>query len=234
MTNLNKIILFFLCSIIIQTAQAVLPIKIETKTFGNDVVFIFHRDKDQIISISEKNKLITAQLNIPSEYELVNPSEFKKHASNFKIHPDKQKVVFSIKDELQYQKIINGEMLDAINFKSKQQKEEDLTKIGITNNDPSAIKYIKNGDDHILSFDFGNDDSKIAAFIKDKYLWIIFDQKKIFSFQENKIFSKFELIASEKGAVIRLIIDPKFKNLDITKTKSGWNVSLNNSNHKKN
>ncbi|RTK92462.1 MAG: hypothetical protein EKK61_04375 [Rickettsiales bacterium] len=234
MTNLNKIILFFLCCIIIQTAQAVLPIKIETKTFGNDVVFIFHRDKDQIISISAKNKLITAQLNIPSEYELVNPSEFKKHASNFKIHPDKQKVVFSINDELQYQKIINGEMLDAIKFKSKQKKEEDLTKIGIMNNDPGAIKYIKNGDDHSLSFDFGNDDSKIAAFIKDKYLWIIFDQKKIFSFQENKIFSKFELIASEKGTVIRLIIDPKFKNLDISKTKSGWNVSLNNSNHKKN
>lgn len=226
MTNLKKIILFFVFCMFIETSSAVTPVSVETKVFGKNVVFIFHHDRDQVIDFIVKNGTVTAEINVPSEFKILNSEQFKRHAHNVTVHSDRQKFTFSFDKELRYRNVINGEKLDAIKFIDDKTKDEDLSKIGKAENDPGTIKYDKHNDEHVLSINLGNDASKIAAFFKEKYLWIILDQKKNLSFSENNIFSKFETIASEKGTVIRLLVNPKLDKARVEKIPSGWSVSV--------
>jgi len=229
MINIKKTLLLLVCIFFMQTAHAVVPIQIEVKVFGKDIIFVFYRDKDQIIDLKHKGDSAIASINIPSEFKLLNPNIFNKYASGIHSTANKQRIVFKVTEELQYQSIINGERLDAIKFraiKKKEEGEEDLSKIGAANNDPGAVRYTQKDGDHVLSFNLGNSDSKVATFFRGKHIWIVFDQKKTFSFKEGGIFSKFELIPSEKGTVLRLRVEPGFDKAKLEKVQSGWDVRI--------
>ncbi len=226
MINIKKTLLFLICLLFVQAARAVLPIQIEAKAFGKDVIFVFYHDKDQIVDIKATGNNVTASINIPSEFKVVNPGKFNEFASDIKSTANKQRINFTVKEDLEYQSIINGEKLDAIKFKAGKVKEEDLSTIGAANNDPGAIKYSNSSGEHILSFNLGNDGSKVATFFRGKYIWIVFDQKKVFSFKEGGIFSKFELIPSDKGTVLRMAVDPSLNQGKIEQIQSGWNVRV--------
>ena len=227
MNNIRKILLFFICLFYIQTALAALPIKVEVKVFGKDVIFIFYRDTDQIIDLKHSGNTATADINIPSEFKLLNPTKFSQYASGINLTSGKQRIVFQVNEELQYQGIINGEKLDAIKYRSKGAREEDdLSNLGKANNDPGLIKYKEEQGVHKLSFNLGNNDSKVATFFRGKYIWVVFDQKKIFSFKEGGIFSDFELIPSEDGTVLRMKVDHEFNQAKVEKTESGWNIHV--------
>ncbi|GAB4167660.1 MAG: hypothetical protein Tsb006_6630 [Rickettsiaceae bacterium] len=214
------------------TTQAALPIKIEAKVFSQDVIFVFYHDKDRIIDLSSKEKTVVAQVNIPSEFKILNPSEFSKYASNVKISKKKQKITFDVQGDLEYQNVINGEKLYAIKFKSSKKQEEDLSTIGKANNDPGVIKYSKESKEHILTFNLGNENSKAAAFFRGQYIWVIFDQKKNFAFKESGIFSKFELVPCENGTVLRMMVEPKFSFAKLERTNSGWNIKFSSTEDK--
>ncbi|PCJ27576.1 MAG: hypothetical protein COA94_03790 [Rickettsiales bacterium] len=236
MNNARKILLFLSCLLWVQSVCAVLPIQMEVKVFGKDVIFVFYRDKDQVTDFHIKDRSVSSKFSIPSEFSLLNLSEFNKYASNLRVFPSKQKISFRANKNLQYQSIINGEKLDAIKFRLKDKvktQEDDLSKIGSANNDPGTISYAKNKQNHVLLFNLGNKKSKIASFFRGKYLWVFFDQKKIFSFKKNKFFSKFKMIPSEHGSAMRIKIDPKFAHARLVRSKLGWNISLSESAHKK-
>ena len=226
MINIKKTLLFLTCLLLVQAAKAVLPIKIEAKSFGRDVIFVFYHDKDQIVDLKATGNNVTASINIPSEFNLVNPGKFNEFAGGIKFTSNKQRINFSVKEGLVYQSIINGEKLDAIKFKTNKVKEEDLSTISAANNDPGAIKYSNSSGEHVLSFNLGNKDSKVAAFFRGKYIWIVFDQKKVFSFKEGGVFSKFELIPSDKGTVLRMVVDSSLNQAKIDQVESGWNVRV--------
>ncbi|MEA0970627.1 hypothetical protein Megvenef_00594 [Candidatus Megaera venefica] len=226
MINIKKTLLFLTCLLFVQAAKAVLPIRIETKAFGKDVIFVFYHDKDQIVDLKATGNNVTASINIPSEFNLVNPGKFNEFASGIKSTSNNQKINFTVKEDLVYQSVINGEKLDAIKFKTNKVKEEDLSTIGAANNDPGAIKYSNSSGEHVLSFNLGNEDSKVAAFFRGKYIWIVFDQKKVFSFKEGGVFSKFELIPSDKGTVMRMAVDPSLHQAKIDQIESGWNIRV--------
>lgn len=226
MTNIKKTLLFLTSLLFMQTASAVLPIQIETKVFGKDIIFVFYHDKDQIVDLKSTGNKVTASINIPSEYKLVNPGKFNEFASGIKSTSNKQRINFAVKEELVYQSVINGEKLDAIKFKASKEKEEDLSTIGAANNDPGVIKYSNVSGEHALSFNLGNENSRVAAFFRGKYIWIVFDQKKVFSFKEGGVFSKFELIPSDKGTVIRMAVDPNLNQAKVEQIQSGWNVRV--------
>lgn len=209
-----------------QTTHAVLPIQVEVKDFGKDVIFVFYRDKDQIVDLDAKNNIVTASINVPSDFELLNPTLFNKYAKGIRSTANKQRIVFQTNEELVYQTIINGERLDAIKFRSGKKVEEDLSKLSSANNDPGVIRYTQKKDEHILSFNLGNDNSKVAAFFRGKYIWIVFDQKKVFSFKEVGIFSKFEVIPSKTGTVLRMKVDQNFNYSTIEKIQSGWEIRV--------
>jgi len=232
MGNIKKILLFFVCLFYVQTALAVLPIGVEVKVFGKDVIFIFYRDKTQIVDLKSSGNNATADINIPAEFKLLNPLQFKKYASSIRLTSNKQRIVFKVNEELKYQGVINGEKLDAIKFRSEKKKEEaDLSKLSSANNDPGAIKYKQENGNHTLSFDLGNNDSKVATFFRGKYIWVVFDQKKVFSFKEGGIFSQFELVPSEKGTVLRMRVDSEFSKAQVEKVQSGWNVNVSAKEH---
>ena len=67
MINIKKTLLFLTCLLFVQAAKAVLPIRIETKAFGKDVIFVFYHDKDQIVDLKATGNNVTASINIPSE-----------------------------------------------------------------------------------------------------------------------------------------------------------------------
>ncbi len=231
MINIKKTLLLLVCILFVQTAHAVVPIQIEVKVFGKDIIFVFYRDKDQIIDLKQKGDTTIASINIPSEFKLLNPNVFNKYASGIHSAANKQRIIFQVSEELQYQSIINGERLDAIKFravkkKEEKEEEEDLSKIGAANNDPGAIRYTQKDGDHVLSFNLGNADSKVATFFKGKHIWIVFDQKKTFSFTEGGIFSKFEVIPSEKGTVLRMRVEQGFDKAKLEKIQSGWSIRI--------
>ena len=209
-----------------QTVHAAMPIQIEVKVFGKDVIFVFYRDKNQIIDLKSSKQSVVADVNIPIEFKLLNPEKFKQYATGLMSTANKQKIIFQVNKELEYQSVIHGEKLEAIKFRASKKQEADLSKLSTANNDPGAISYTQKNGEHILSFNMGNDNSKVAAFFRGKYIWIVFDQKKVFSFKEGGIFSKFEVVPSETGTMMRMRVDPKFTQAKSERTKSGWNIKV--------
>lgn len=202
------------------------PIKIETKVFGKDVIFVFYRDNTQIVDLQTSNNNVYANVNIPVEYNLINKDIFDQYAGGIALNNNNQTIVFSLKDGLKFLSVIQGEKLDAIKFRSQQKKEEDLSVISSANNDPDAIEYSKSGDNHQLKFDLGNNDSKAAAFIRGKYLWIAFDQEKIFTFKEEAIFSSFAIVPSSAGTVLRIKLEDGYNNAKLERKSKGWTLSI--------
>jgi len=227
MISIKKLLLWLLCVFCMQTAHAAAPIQIEVKVFGKDVIFVFYRDTNQIIDLNFSKQSVVADVNIPIEFKLLNPEKFNKYATSLRSASNKQRIVFQVSQELEYQSVIHGEKLEAIKFRAgHKQEEEDLSKIGSANNDPGAISYRQQADEHMLSFKMGNDHSKVAAFFRDKYIWIVFDQKKMFSFKEGGIFSRFEVVPSETGTVMRMRVNPEFTQAKSEKTNSGWDIKV--------
>jgi tetratricopeptide (TPR) repeat protein len=228
MIKLRKIPLLLLSLLFLQTTQAAGPIQLEVKVFGNDVIFVFYHDTDKIIDLSNNGNKVTARINVPTEFNILNPNEFNKYAGNINIGKNNQSIVFETKGELKYQKNINGEKLYAIQFKSvkAKPKKDDLSTIGSTSNNPGVIKYSKKNKEHLLSFNVGKNNSKVAVFFKGKYLWVAFNQKKNFSFKKNNIFNQFELIPSEQGTIMRFLVKPGFAHANVVKHSLGWTISV--------
>jgi hypothetical protein len=236
MTKIKKILAVIFCIFFVQNMPALanssLPIQIEVKVLGRDVIFVFYHDKDHIIDLSAKGKSVVARINIPVDYKITNPGEFKKYASGLKSLGDNQTITFKVIDDLDFQSVINGEKLDAIKFRSGEKKEEDLSTIGAANNDPGAVRYSAKGDDHTLSFNLGHKDSRIATFFRGKYLWVVFDDKKIFTFKDEGIFSKFTVVPSEAGTVLKMKVDDRYRHIRTNKTDSGWNLIVSSADNK--
>ena len=105
---IRSFLLFFFCILYTQISCATPPIRIETKHFGHDVIFVFYRDKYQIIDLEYKNNTVTAIVNIPSEFKISNSKQLSEYATNVQYHQN-QKITFQVDKELKYHSTINGE-----------------------------------------------------------------------------------------------------------------------------
>ena len=228
MNQIKKILCFVICfGALVNIVVADEIINLEVKVFNREVVFIFYREKNQILDFVTKGKTISVKSNIPSEFRLVNKNKFNEYAKSLKISDSKQSISFDIKDSIEYSSIINGEKLDAIKFNLPEKKiNEDLSSISSSNNHPDGINYTKQGDEHILSFNLGNSKNNAAVFLRGKYLWIVLDQKKVLSFKNKGIFSNFELVPSSDGTVFRLRVEDGYSNAKLSKNSMGWELAL--------
>jgi len=217
--------------------EAALPtVRIETKAFSSDVVFIFYHDKSQLLDINNKGNNVFVRLNIPSEFALSNMGAFNKYAKNLNFSSNKQSLNFTVTNDLQYVSLVNGEQFDAVKFRSISQiQKEDLTVLSAAHNDPGAIRYEQKGEDHSLVFNIGNETSKASVFFRGRYLWIVFDQQKVFSFKSNGgIFSDFESVPSSTGTVLRLKVADGYSSARLAKIKSGWVVNVSKRKYRSN
>lgn len=233
MHKLRKILYVLICTVSfsVMTAKAALPlIRIETKAFGSDVVFILYHDKSQILDISNRGNNVYVKVNIPSEFELSSKGLFNQYAKNVNFSNNKQSLSFVANADLKYVSIVNGEQFDAIKFRSQEQiQKEDLSVLSSAHNDPGAILYEHKGEDHALIFNLGNETSKASVFFRGKYLWVVFDQQKVFSFKDNAgIFSDFELVPSSSGTALRLKVAEGYSNANtrLSKIKNGWAITV--------
>ncbi len=202
-------------------------INIEVKTFEKEVVFIFYRNKKHFINFKINKNVVRTYVNMPVTFNLINEEVFNKYADNIKLTNNNQIIEFNLKNSVVFNNhIINGEKLDAFKCIIKE-FDTNLLKLSNIKNDPDGITYkVIDNNNHVLSFNVGVNNSKIAAFIKDKYLWVIFDQKKIFSFKDKGILSNFKNITTPTGSVLKFKIDPRFDNVKVEKTKKGWNLNF--------
>lgn len=230
MNKLIRLYIFCIALIIgVQTLAAERVIQIEVKEFSHDIVFVFHRDRDQIVNITNKGKNIAVGVNMPSTFRLLNPEKFNRYATGLSMAGKKQFVSFSVLGDLQFSSMINGENFEAIKFRSKDSSNtDDLASLSAANNDPGAVKYKHKGNEHFLAFGLGGEDSGASAFFRGKYLWVVFDKQRIFSFKNQGIFSDFELIQSDSGTVLRLKVQEGFGHAKTVKTDYGWGVVVSN------
>ena len=181
MNQIKRVLCFLIWCVAANSAVAETTINLEVKVFGRDVIFVFYHEKHQILDFSSKEKKISVNVNIPSDFQLVNKGKFNEYAKGLKISDNKQSISFNAIEDLQYVSIINGEKLDAIKFRLPEEKQnEDLSLISSANNDPGGINYRKQGEEHILSLNLGNNKSNAAVFFRGRYLWVVLDQKKVF------------------------------------------------------
>ena len=143
MNQIKKILCFVICfGALVNIVVADETINLEVKIFNREVVFVFYREKNQILDFVTKGKTISVKSNIPSEFRLVNKNKFNEYAKSLKISDSKQSISFDIKDSIEYSSIINGEKLDAIKFNLPEKKtNEDLSSISSSNNHPDGISY---------------------------------------------------------------------------------------------
>jgi hypothetical protein len=227
--NQIKRILYFIISFgaLVTTSVADGVINLEVKVFGRDVIFVFYHEKYQILDFSFKEKKISVNVNIPSDFKLVNKNKFNEYARGLKVFDNKQSLTFNVNTDLEYGSIINGEKLDAIKFRLPDEKQtEDLSLISSANNDPGGINYKKQGEEHILSFNLGNNKNNAAVFFRGKYLWVVLDQKKVFSFKNKGVFSNFELVPSSDGTVFRLRVEDGYSNAKLSQNSLGWELAV--------
>ena len=225
MNQIKRVLCFLIWCVAANSAVAETTINLEVKVFGRDVIFVFYHEKHQILDFSSKEKKISVNVNIPSDFQLVNKGKFNEYAKGLKISDNKQSISFNAIEDLQYVSIINGEKLDAIKFRLPEEKQnEDLSLISSANNDPGGINYRKQGDEHILSLNLGNNKSNAAVFFRGRYLWVVLDQKKVFSFKDKGVFSDFELVPSSDGTVFRLRVQDGYSNAKLSQNSLGWEL----------
>ena len=80
MNQIKKILCFVICfGALVNIVVADEIINLEVKVFNREVVFIFYREKNQILDFVTKGKTISVKSNIPSEFRLVNKNKFNEY-----------------------------------------------------------------------------------------------------------------------------------------------------------
>ncbi|WPY00162.1 Tetratricopeptide repeat-containing protein [Candidatus Trichorickettsia mobilis] len=243
----NTILLFLLLLMHTNVAIAIeAPIKIEVKTFDGNTIFIFYHGREQQLKVAANGNNVSVTMSIPTGFELLNPGDFSGFATTPQLSKDQKLITFSTKAEFKSQSIINGEKLTAIKFRAEPEEQELQTsapavdqktiddssnsktpepksEIKQENKDNIGYKLIKG--EHILTFDFGEQNPGMAAFFRGKYLWIVFDQPKIFTFINNSVLTNFTQIASDTNTILKMKVNG-YKNARVTKTGKLWNIII--------
>jgi Flp pilus assembly protein TadD len=232
--NIFKIVIYTIFSFVIFIACVKAEdIRIDTKLIGNDVIFVFHHTKEQVVDLRYKNGKVFADFNIPVNYKITS-KDFNKYGSNIQIGANRQSLSFSVNKSLKYNTIIDGESFEAIKFKAvNQNPDEDtipsnLQNISKENNSPKAVEYTKRKDLHTLQFNLVAPNSKFAAFKKNGFLWIAFNTKQLFTFEEEGIFQEFMPIQSNNGTLLRLKVKDGYNYSKINHTAKGWSITFSN------
>jgi len=239
-------IFFFFLFFFFNTALAESLIKIEVKILDGNTICIFYHSNNQILHINSKDNLLTINTDVPSEFTLINPSNFYKFADHPTLSDDKKSINLITKEKFKSNSIINGEKLTAIKFSHESEDNKVLDQALLEMKDqtivndvnPSAqnsileqqvIKYKFTKGEHKISFNLAARNIGTASFFRGKYLWVIFDQNRKFTLEKNKIFTDLIQLESKDSTILRIKID-EYSNVRLI--KNGSNLDIVASRHK--
>ncbi len=223
-----QLLSFFACLFLLHLAYADLPVKIEVKSFDNNTFFIFYHQRDQVININASNRAIRAESKMPVSLEILNSGYFYQVASRVNLNANRKTINLTFKKEMIFETIIKGEKLTAAKFRNvKEEKEKEKETVSQPKPSSNVISYSvnKSKGEHILSFDFDAKNVGMAAFFRGKYLWIVFDQPKNFTFANNSIFQDFVQLEQKNATVIRMKIGD-YKHARAVKSGSKWQLAV--------
>lgn len=236
MLKFLRVLLFI--SFFTSLAYADSPVRLEVKTFDGNTIFVFYHERNQKINIALRGKIVqaTAEESI-TDLQVLNHTLFSNFASQPKLAKDKKSITFSVKETFQSQSIINGEKLTAIKLQQPEpleephkQEEKAKAEEPETHNQPGqiAIKYSPlKGGSGAMTFDLGDIDSTMAAFFRGKYLWVVFDSYKSFTFQDNGVVEDFSQTANDKASILRFRVKG-YNNAKVSKNGTKWTIELTN------
>ncbi len=217
----------FTMLLFVQIARSEDILKIEVKIFKEDIIFIFYHNPSLPIDIVYKKGQLTIQSNLPIKYEIADLANYNNYATAPVRVANSNNLLINIDKKLVYRSLINGERLEAIKFikpaevKAKNQTVNEQQ----YKNDPSYIKFTDKVNFYELDFP-SSQNVKAAAFIRGKYLWVIFDDKKLYNFKENEVISKFTIVPSNAGTVMRMRIEREFNGVKLVKKNNSWIFEL--------
>lgn len=221
-------ILQFLTLMFAMAAHALVPVKLEVKNFDGNTVFILYHHRDQVVEIKYQDKLVNINSTDEMELEILNPEYFNQFATQPKLSQNNKSIIFSTNSDFAQYSIINGEKLTAIKLNAEIRELKELQKIidppkveEETQSD--SIKYSVFNNKHTLSFNFSNPNVGMAAFVRGPYLWVVFDQTRIFNFDGNNIFSNFTKIHNPDATVFRTKV-PNNSYIQPIKNKFAWDL----------
>ena len=192
-------------------------LSIEVKEIDPFVFFILYHDRDinPKTSFNQKEGSFDILLTI-TDLQTINPLVLAKHAEKIYLGDDSQTVNFITKDQYDLIKIITGEKLTAIKLKKFRDKE-DIAKSNIQDNIISC-GIVEN--DIVVKAPFLKD-VKFAAFIKDKYVWLVFDKYKQFQLQQTELLEGLEQMQNKKYSIIRFQ-KPDMDNISLDQKNNMW------------
>jgi hypothetical protein len=219
MKNPSRILLFFL-PFFLNVTIALAQVKIEVKAFDGNTIFVFYHDKGQALQISAKGDVINVNMDLPSDFVIINQADFDKFAHQPELSQDRKSIRLVTKGKFDSSTIINGEKLTAIKFGVLQNKipsfsYQDNIETALQNQDSGKdinsklqqVKYSYSKGEHRLSFDIGSKNVGVAAFFRGKYLWLVFDQNRRFILAKNKIFTDFTQLEDNNSTILRIKVN---------------------------
>ncbi|KAF8818698.1 hypothetical protein [Rickettsia endosymbiont of Cardiosporidium cionae] len=214
--------LFFFLIILCINAYAAFNVRVEIKASGNDIFFIIHHEnQDKNLDINVSQNLVIADAGEVINYGVLDSSlSASSDIYSITTTSDMNGIKFNFDTtKLKYNTTINGERLTAVKFTILKEKLKQFS--NIENIDKGNItKNIGNNSSPFTLDITNNSDAKVAAFVRDKYLWIVLNKEDNFNIPTNNVIKNSVRVSSESGAVFRLEINKDYKYIELIKKKS--------------
>jgi hypothetical protein len=196
---MNYFIKILLAVLFFSNVYAAKLVRLETKDFGKQIAFVFHHQDDKNLQILKTGKRVIVKDDQEIELRQLNSSEFNKFAANLVVAKDKKSLSFALLlNDSSYHKI-DGEKLTAIEFVLSKTQEKPTEDTDLNN-----VLIRKKGKEILIQFPLSGE-SGSAVFIKDNYLWVVFDGYKKFALSaKNNIFKSIQQLNDQDKTVVRL------------------------------
>jgi hypothetical protein len=207
-------------------AYAAKLIKIETKDFNKQVAFVFYHPDRQNLQITTIGKQVVVTNSSELKLTQINAAVFSKFASNLQLSKSNKGFSFKFLGEYSDFHKINGEKFTAIEFNiSDKATAAKIKSPDKSFNKSSEISINRKGDDLAIHFPWSQNVGS-AVFIKDQYLWVVFDKYKKFTLnvKDPAIASVLQLQDNEKTILKFKLLEQK--NAKFHKDATGITVTL--------
>jgi len=214
-------------------AYAVKLIKIETKDFSKQVAFVFYHPDRQNLHITTVGKQVVVTSDSAIKLTQINHAAFAKFASNLQLSKTNKGFSFKFLGEYSDFHKINGEKFTAIEFnvsdkiadKNSDKRLEKPIEKPIEKS--SEINLTRKDQDVVIHFPW-QQNIGAAVFIKDQYLWVVFDKYKKFTLnvKDPIIKSVSQLQDSQKTILKFKLLQPQ--NAKFDRDATGVTITLGN------
>lgn len=235
----------FSCSNASMAARGLKFISIEAKEYNNVDAFIFYHKENVNLRIEYNRGKVNIRADSPIKFKSITPISFKSMAYALK-QDDLKTISFNTKEFYKDFEIINGEKLTAIKFKTDKvfqdskhklnysekpyrkydNKKSDIYTENRNKNTQNIIKPKIKKDQYSFDIHFVFEhETSAAAFQRGNKIWVAFDNKKNFQFDNKDGFKPPMQLDNEKFSILAFDLEP-LTSAEMIKLDNKWILSF--------